>query len=105
LLPLCASSLDVSTRRSHFIIFIQVGIYIHNKHADFTPCIFLPLNLYHPGTGDLNLPVLQQWWLEFNFGVMIFILKRVRQGLLDLHMWHYRRAMHGQCMLKMFSLL
>jgi hypothetical protein len=60
-----------------FVIFIQVGtylyIYTHIKHADLTPCIFLPLNLYHPGIGDLNLPVLQHWWLEFNFMVVIHI--------------------------------
>jgi hypothetical protein len=34
---------------------------------------------------------------------MIFILKRVRQGLLDLHMGHHGRAMHGQQMLKNVS--
>jgi hypothetical protein len=50
--------------------------------------------------GDLNIPVLQCWWLEFNFGVLIFILKRVRQGLLGQHMFHHRRAMHRQKMLK-----
>jgi hypothetical protein len=58
-----------------FVIFIQVGIYIyetfwvHRLH-------FLTSNLYYPGTGALNLSVLQPWWLDFNF--VVVILKRVK---------------------------
>jgi hypothetical protein len=93
--------------QSHFI-FVQVGIYIHtyiHKSNMLTspPCIFLPLNLYHPGIGDLNLPVLHSALVAgVCFGVVIFILKRVRQDLVDLHMCHETRAMHGQQMLIMF---
>jgi hypothetical protein len=25
--------------------------------------------------------VLQHWWLDFNFGVMIFMLKKMRRGM------------------------
>jgi hypothetical protein len=92
---LCASSVDIFTRLDcllvkSFVIFIQVDIYMVLSLLAF----YYLLTFYHPGIGDLNLPVLQHWWLEFNFGVLIFILKRVRQGLLDQHMCHHRRAMH-----------
>jgi hypothetical protein len=48
---------------------------------------------------------MQHWWLDFNFGVMLFILKRVRQGLLELHMCHHRRAMHGQHDKSIFTIM
>jgi hypothetical protein len=86
-----------------FVIFIQVGIYIPQNKLQppvltSPPCIFLP-----PGIGDLNLPVLHSALVAgVCFGVVIFILKRVRQDLVDLHMCHETRAMHGQQMLIMF---
>jgi hypothetical protein len=81
--------------------YVYAYIYIYIYEICWAhPLHFLTCSLYYPGTGDLNLSVLQHWWLEFSFVVMIFILKRVRQGPLDPNTCHHRSAMHGQEMLK-----
>jgi hypothetical protein len=62
-MPLCSPCLyhhhvSVSTRWTALYTETFVQVDIHMNHAVLTPSIFLSLNLYHPGIGDFNLPIL-----------------------------------------------